>query len=68
MDAHWAASLAHCAKSTLAVVEGVAAGGGPEVAVCCDFILASERARFGLPDVKASVGRCRSCRRRQIIS
>ncbi|MGD9922294.1 MAG: enoyl-CoA hydratase/isomerase family protein [Pseudorhodoplanes sp.] len=44
--------LAHCPKPTLAVVEGVALGGGLELAVCCDFILAGERARFGLPEIK----------------
>jgi enoyl-CoA hydratase len=44
--------LAHCAKPTLAVVEGVALGGGLELAVCCDFIIAGERARFGLPEIK----------------
>jgi enoyl-CoA hydratase len=44
--------LAHCAKATLAVVEGVALGGGLELAVCCDFIIAGKRARFGLPEIK----------------
>lgn len=44
--------LARCPKPTLAVVEGVALGGGLELAACCDFIIAGERARFGLPEIK----------------
>jgi enoyl-CoA hydratase len=44
--------LAHCPKPTLAMVEGVALGGGLELAVCCDFVIASERARFGLPEIR----------------
>lgn len=51
-DADLFERLAHCPKPTLAVVDGVALGGGLELAVCCDFIIASERARFGLPEIK----------------
>jgi enoyl-CoA hydratase/carnithine racemase len=35
---------------TLAVVDGPALGGGLGVAAACDYVLASDRARFGLPE------------------
>lgn len=34
-------------KPTLAVVPGVAAGVGMSLALCCDLVIAAERARFG---------------------
>jgi enoyl-CoA hydratase len=38
-------------KSTIAVVEGFALGGGLETAMACDFILAAETAQWGMPEV-----------------
>jgi len=43
-------ALAACPRPTLAVIDGPALGGGLGLAAACDYVLASDRARFGLPE------------------
>lgn len=40
---------------TIAVVQGAALGGGCELACFCDIVLASDRAKFGQPEVQVGV-------------
>lgn len=42
-------------KPTIAAVNGFALGGGTEMAVACDFILASDNAVFGQPEVALGI-------------
>ena len=48
-------SLEQLAKPAIAVVDGAALGGGCELVAACDIVIASDRARFGQPEIKLGV-------------
>ena len=47
--------LEQIAKPTIALVDGAALGGGCELVAACDIVIASDRARFGQPEIKLGV-------------
>jgi cyclohexa-1,5-dienecarbonyl-CoA hydratase len=48
-------TLEQLGKPTIAVVDGAALGGGCELVAACDIVIASDRARFGQPEIKLGV-------------
>jgi len=54
LQKYWRAIM-DCPKPVIAAIEGFALGGGLELALCADIIVAGETARLGLPEVKVGI-------------
>lgn len=52
---HMANVLQELDKITIAAVDGMAVGGGLELTMASDFVIATERARWGMPEVDVGI-------------
>src|SRR5207248_9753934 len=52
---HMANVLEEVDKVTVAAVEGYAVGGGLELTMACDFVIAAASARWGMPEVDVGI-------------
>ena len=48
-------AIERCPAPVIAFVEGYALGGGLEIALACDFVVASEETKIGLPEVSVGI-------------
>jgi enoyl-CoA hydratase len=48
-------SLEELDKVTISAVDGFAVGGGLEITMACDFVVATERAMWGMPEVDVGI-------------
>jgi enoyl-CoA hydratase/carnithine racemase len=48
-------TVMNCPKPVIAAIEGFALGGGLELALCADIIIAGEGAKLGFPEVKLGI-------------